>query len=200
MFAFYTLMQKGEHLTRETLLQLLDTHWSSIGFGNKQYEEKMKAHGRELLIGFYERGYDPSIIPISLEEAFKIKITPQLTIGGRIDRIDKHNDGTLEIIDYKTGTAPKSRDVSNDPQLTVYALSASSGGIFRKISKKVIVSFYFFEGQIKISATRNQAQLEAIREEIKDKAEEIKRSEFLPTPGKHCDFCEFRLICDAWRL
>jgi CRISPR/Cas system-associated exonuclease Cas4 (RecB family) len=96
----------------------------------------------------------------------------------------------MEIIDYKTGQAPKSRDVTKDEQLTVYALSA--------VGKKVIVSFYFFEGQEKISATRTKEELEKAKTDITEKANQMERSNFAPTPGKHCDFCEFRLICEAW--
>ena len=65
-------------------------------------------------------------------------------------------------------------------------------------SEKVIVSFYFFEDQMKVSATRTKEQLTAAREEIASRADEISRSTFPATPGKYCDFCEFRLICEAW--
>ena len=198
MRAFYELVKQGKHPTKETLLQLLDDHWSSIGYGGKQYEEKMKAHGRELLMGFYEKGYDEKIIPVALEEPFKIKITPTLTLGGKIDRVDTFADGTLEIIDYKTGTAPKSRDVTKDPQLTVYALSASTGGMFHTPPKKVVVSFYFFEDQKKVSSARTKEELDAAKKDIADQAAKIEQSDFAPTPGKHCDFCDFRLICEAW--
>ncbi len=136
MHAFYSSLQKGNKPTKKDLLRLLDEYWSSLGFGDRVYEEKMKRQGRDILNGFYDKGYDPKVIPTSLEEPFRIKITPMLTLGGKIDRIDTLRDGTTEIIDYKTGTAPKSRDVSKDLQLTVYAMAAGS--------KKVIVSFYFF--------------------------------------------------------
>jgi len=180
------------------LLRLFDERWSPIGFGDKTYEAKMKKHGVEILTGFYTKGYDPKIVPTALEEPFKIKITPTLTLGGKIDRMDTLADGTIEIIDYKTGQAPKNRDVTRDPQLTVYALSAASGGIYKRPPEKVIVSFYFFEDQKKVSATRTKEQLETAKQEIAQKADEIARSDFHATPGKHCDFCEFRLICEAW--
>lgn len=197
--AFYELIKLGDHPTKEILLRLLEDHWVSVGFGDKKYEEKMKKHGSELLLGFYKNGYDPKRIPTSLEEPFKIKITPQLTLGGKIDRIDTLPDGSIEIIDYKTGQAPKARDVTKDPQLTVYALSAvSGGGIYHTNLEKVIVSFYFFEGQEKITATRTHEELEQAKKDIKEKADEMERSDFAPTAGKHCDFCEFRLICEAW--
>ncbi len=186
MYEFY--MRK--HRTKQDLLRLLDTHWSRVGYGDKKYEEKMKRHGRELLEGYFDKGYDSKVIPTGLEEPFKLKITPTLTLGGKIDRIDTLPDGTVEIIDYKTGTAPKARNPKKDLQLTVYAMA---GG-----SKKVIVSFYFFEDQAKVSATRTKEQLAEAKDEIAKRADEISRSDFRPTPGKYCDFCEFRLICEAW--
>ena len=70
--AFYDLARNGENPSKETLLKLLDTHWSPIGFGDKGYEEKMKKRGRELLIGFFEKGYDPKKLPHELEQPFKI--------------------------------------------------------------------------------------------------------------------------------
>jgi DNA helicase-2/ATP-dependent DNA helicase PcrA len=197
--AFYELVKAGEKPTKDILLNLLEKHWSSLGYGDRGYEEKMKKHGLELLEGFYEKGYDPARIPKDLEASFKIHITPSLTLGGRIDRVDTFPDGKLEIIDYKTGQAPKTRDPGSDPQLTVYALAATDEGIYKKTPEQVIVSFYFFESQEKVSATRTKEQLAAIKQEVAQKAEEISKSDFHPTPGKHCGFCEFRLICEAWQ-
>lgn len=196
--AFYELVIDGKHPTKSTLLHLFDDQWTSVGYGDKKYEEKMKTHGKDLLEGFFDKGYDPKVIPQALEEPFKIKISPALTLGGKIDRIDRLPGGVTEIIDYKTGQSPKSRDPSRDPQLTVYALSASTGGIYKDPPKKVIVSFYFFEDQQKITATRSNEELKEAREEIAAKAKEIEQSDFRAKPGKYCDFCEFRLICEAW--
>ncbi len=196
---FYERIKQGEKAHPEMLLELLDTLWSSIGFGDKAYEKKMKLHGKDLLTSFYTHAFDPARIPLSLEHPFRIKISPELKLGGKIDRVDRLTDGTLEIIDYKTGHAPKARDVKNDLQLTVYAMAATDEGLYRQPVDKVIVSFYFFEGDEKISATRTQEQIDEARIKIRTKAEEISTSIFTPTPGKHCDFCEFRLICEAWQ-
>ncbi len=197
--AFYELVRQKHVPTKDALIRLLDDYWMPVGYGNKAYEERMKSHGRELLAGFYDKGFDQKRIPTALEQPFKIKITPRLSLGGKIDRVDELTGGKIEIIDYKTGQAPKTRDVSHDPQLTVYALAATDEGIYKKTPEQVIVSFYFFESHEKISATRTSVQLTQIKKEIIQKADEISKSDFHPTPGKHCDFCEFRLICEAWQ-
>lgn len=197
--AFYDGVAQGEKPTYHYIVSLYDRFWSSLGFGDRVYEKKVHDHGQELLKGFIEKGFDKNRIPSKLEESFKIKITPYLTLGGKIDRIDPLPDGKIEIIDYKTGQAPKSKDVTKDLQLTVYAMAARDEGILKRKPEDVIVSFYFFEGQEKISASRTQEQLDTAKEFIAKTANEISTSDFRPTPGKHCDFCEFRLICEAWQ-
>ncbi len=142
--AFYELVKQDMHPTKDTLVGLLNNYWNSIGYGDKGYEEKMKKQGVKLLTEFYEKGYDPKRIPTDLEQPFRLKITPTLKLGGRIDRVDELTDGKIEIIDYKTGQAPKGRDVTQDLQLTVYALAATDDGIYKKIPEKVIVSFLLF--------------------------------------------------------
>jgi DNA helicase-2/ATP-dependent DNA helicase PcrA len=51
----------------------------------------------------------------------------------------------------------------------------------------------------KVSAVQTKEQLEGVKVEIQATAKSIAESDFSPTPGKHCDFCEFRLICEAWK-
>jgi DNA helicase-2/ATP-dependent DNA helicase PcrA len=196
--AFYERNRAGEVRTKDVLFDLYEKHWKSVVIPDKYHRDRLKLHGHDLLNEFFDTAYSPDQIPEKLEETFKIRITPMLTLGGKIDRADRRADGTLEIIDYKTGQAPKSRNVGDDLQLTVYALAATQGSERQK-PDNVIVSFYFLEGQQKFSATRTQEQLTQAKEKIADIAQNITTSDFRPTPGKHCDFCEFRLICEAWQ-
>jgi ATP-dependent helicase/nuclease subunit B len=54
-----------------------------------------------------------------------------LTLTGRADRIDQLEDGSLVIIDYKTGAVPKKNEVLSglEPQLQLLALIAQKNGI-----------------------------------------------------------------------
>ena len=56
-------------------------------------------------------------------------VTPDFTLSARADRLDVLRDGTLAIIDYKTGAPPSPREVrSLAPQLPLEALIARAGG------------------------------------------------------------------------
>jgi len=199
MQEFYTRVIKGERPTEKELLLIYESKWSSSGFMSKTYEKDMKAHGEELLKEYYKKGFNTKTKTIAVEQGFKIKISKDITLGGRIDRVDRRHDGILEIIDYKTGAAPKKRDPSEDFQLFLYALAASDKGVFDENPEHIVVSFYFFEGQERLSGTRSKEQLQQVKEEIIETANEIGVSNFHPTPGMYCAFCEYRLICEAWK-
>jgi len=53
-----------------------------------------------------------------------------LTLKGRADRIDRLPDGTLSILDYKTGAVPSKAEVASgiEPQLQLLAMLAETGG------------------------------------------------------------------------
>ncbi len=63
------------------------------------------------------------------------------TLKGRADRINTQADGSLKIIDYKTGRVPTGKDVHKgfQPQLPLLALIASVGG-FKNMSKASVAS------------------------------------------------------------
>ena len=201
---FYQRAIAGQNPTKEDLLKILEENWSPLGYPSKAHEEKYKKEGKKILSEFYDKSYNPQLLPLALEQVFSIKISPTLKIGGRIDRIDKVATG-IEIIDYKTGKSPTKKEIEKDLQMTVYAMAAVDGtltymGILERAPKpeEVKVSFYFFDSQEKISTYRRQEDFETVKQELIKKAEEISQSDFSPTPGKHCDFCEYKLICEAW--
>lgn len=126
-----------------------------------------------------------------------IKAKQGLRIGGRIDRIDEAKSG-MEIIDYKTGKVIDQKELDKSLQMSVYALAATDPGVLGQNPEDVVLSFYFLDKGEKKSTSRTKKQLLKAKKDLIKKAKEIEKSKFKPTPGVWCDFCEYRLICEAW--
>ncbi len=180
---FYTESDK------EYLRKMLEKHWIHRGYGSKKEAEENKNIGWECLEKFFYDEKKQGRIPYTVERSFTIYVEG-VKVSGRIDRIDKLEDGTYEIIDYKTGKSG-SYDVKKDLQLSVYALAARD-------SLKIPVSRYsliFLENGEWVTATRSEADIKKCIETITSVSQEIALSEFSATPGFHCNFCPYRMIC-----
>ncbi|MGB9911667.1 MAG: ATP-dependent helicase [Microgenomates group bacterium] len=194
---FYLQIKKGKKLKEEDLISLLTKNWVSEGYASKIHEKQAKEKGEEILRNFFRKEFNPKKIPKFLEQSFVIKLSPQLKIKGKIDRIDEEGE-KLEIIDYKTGKSWEQKEVDKSLQMTVYALAVTDQGIFAKKPENVVLSFYFLETGEKKSTVRTKEQLEEAKKELLKKAKEIEESNFEPRPSNLCDFCEYRLLCEAW--
>jgi len=194
---FYQEIRDGRKLTKTDLMKMLEINWSPVGYASKAHENKRKKQGERMLADFYEK-FDARTVPKDLEQPFIIKVSPQLKIGGKIDRIDE-KEGKLEIIDYKTGRVLDQNDIDKSLQLTVYALAAADKGIYGRKPDEVILTFYFLETTEKKSTKRTVEQLKQAKRELLEKAKEIEKSSFEPTPSNMCDYCDFKLICEAWQ-
>jgi len=66
---------------------------------------------------------------IALEREAKFPVGPNFTLTGRADRIERRADGSVFIMDYKTGAPPKQKDVESGtaPQLPLEAVMAEAG-------------------------------------------------------------------------
>jgi len=194
---FYQGIKQGKKLKEKDLWEILNNNWSSFGYASKAHEEKMKIQAKRMLKDFYQK-FDHKLVPKDLEQPFIIKVSPDLKVGGKIDRVDEIKDGKLEIIDYKTGKTWEQKELDNSLQMTVYALAASDKGIYDKKPEDLILTFYFLDSGQKKSTQRTKEQLEEAKQMIEEKAKEIQLSLFEPKPNNLCDFCEYKLICEAW--
>ena len=187
---FYRVLMDGSGEVSMGLMgELYEKNWVSAGFESKEHEEARREQGLEMLQDFYDKNSTPWVVPEFVEKNFSIKIGEYI-FTGRIDRIDKLEDGTYEVLDYKTG---KSRALTKPHklQMAVYALAC------REIFHIPVsgLAFYFLEDGEKISMKEVPKDLDKVRDEILENIAEIKASEFNPTPGFLCNFCDYRVIC-----
>ncbi|WP_298566861.1 double-strand break repair protein AddB [uncultured Aliiroseovarius sp.] len=102
------------------------------------------------------------------------------TLGAKADRIDRRNDGQLEIYDYKTGTPPNAKMQKHfDKQLLLEAVIANLGG-FRDLSERQTASICYIgltpkkEERTDLSqadVTIAQAEFEALVQAYQDPAQ-----------------------------
>jgi len=81
-----------------------------------------------------------------VESAFTIPTAdPPFTLTAKADRLELYADGTLAIVDYKTGTLPRMVDVHAglSPQLPLEAALAAQGG-FASLGKRSVVALEFW--------------------------------------------------------
>ena len=200
---FYLSYKRGEKITKDSLVELLEKDWIKKGYTTKSYETAMFERGRKYLLDYYQNEFDPKTKTIVLEQPFMATINNgqrSVKIGGKIDRIDDLGGGKIEIIDYKTGRVPSQRQVDTDLQLSIYALAVSeiNEPPFDRNPKDVILSLYFFDNQKKITTKRSPSQIQSDKEKIFDWIEKIESSDFKCSGNIVCTSCEYKMFCNVY--
>ena len=179
-------------MSEKRLLDLYDEFWQADGYKSKEERETYQANGRAALKKFWlsYQAKPPREI-LFLEKRFSFKLGDD-TIKGTIDRVDRLADGTLEIIDYKTGRAKTKLEFKDKRQLILYQLFLEEF-----LSERVsALSFYYLENGEKRSFTSSEKDLAKLRQEVGAEIAAIKKRNFAPTPSPLCAFCDFNSICE----
>ena len=197
---FYEIIIKGIEVNKELLLEFYEKNWSREGFLSSEHVEQQYLKGKKILGDYYENNKENFGSPFYLEKEFVYKIAPEISLKGYFDRVDLFPDGTVEIIDYKTGEIKdlekKKKEAKKSYQLSIYALAGKE--VFGWNLDQTRLSLYYLEQNEKIFVVKNMKELIGVKEEIIQTVEKIKKSSFAPTKGYHCNFCAYRKICPLW--
>ncbi len=189
---FYNRIKEGESPSLDLLRDVYDKCWIGTGYMNKAHENTRKEKGWEMMEKFYQFESNRNFkVPAFMERNFRLKMG-EVAFSGRIDRIDKLEDGSYEVVDYKTGSSKKNIKLDKDLQLSLYALACKE--IFGiRVSK---LSLFYLEDCSKASTTRSEGDMDTIRAELVEAANAIKASDFTASPGFPCGFCEYKVLCN----
>ncbi|PLX26966.1 hypothetical protein C0583_05245 [Candidatus Parcubacteria bacterium] len=167
-------------------------YWMDEGYASKEEAGKYKKQGQDMirsLHAYYESAKWPDVL--FCEKSFTCKISNYF-FKGSIDRVDRLEDGTLEIVDYKTGTAKKSLSYKEKRQLILYKIALEEG-LGERVSKQ---SFIYLENTSIQSFVSTEKEEEKLKQEIIATIEEMKKGDFSAKPGFLCDYCDFNNICE----
>jgi putative RecB family exonuclease len=154
--------------------------------------------------------------PARVEQKFNLELTPELTVRGRIDRLEMGPDGEALVIDYKYSAANKIKERVKDQdrgdvvQAGLYLLAAvkqfqlmPAGMLYCGLRKDVEWGGWHLPiaGLEKIGESCTPARLEELTRAAEAKALEVFASitsgdiAVRPADEKKCDWCDYRDIC-----
>jgi len=188
---YFDSVNLGRAKSDEELIELfrLDLAEARIQepYQHELYEKQGVAQLREFLATARTL---PSAQVLHTEQSFEIRVGPT-TVVGRIDRIDRRADGSVAIVDYKTGKARDQENADESLQLSLYGIAAKEKWGYTVGS----LIFYNLEENVAVTTTRNEAQLLGARSRVEAAAQGIAGGKFVARTGMHCNFCAYRSLC-----
>ena len=143
---------------------------------------------------------DPSRLePAERELYVETTLDDGLVLRGYVDRLDVAPTGELRVVDYKTGRAPSEAfEAKAMFQMRFYALVLwRSRGIVPRLLQLV----YLGDGQV-LRFHPDEAELLATERKLRALWKAIEHAattgDWRPSPGRLCDWCDFKALCPAF--
>lgn len=188
---FYDAKRFGREVAPEELMRMFEDGIAQAGIADRYQYDLYLRQGREQISQFYElASTTPEPNVLETERSFELQ-AGGAKLRGRIDRIDRTDDGGLVIVDYKTGKPKSQKDADESLQLSLYALAIKE--LFGKRAEKLV--FYNLEDNTAMSTTRLDAELDAASVRVQEVAESIAQAKYPAKPGYQCTFCPYRNLC-----
>jgi putative RecB family exonuclease len=186
--------------------QLVRQGWVREGYRDDAQSEAV----RERAAGWvrdYLADVDPRTEPIGVERTVSAP-TPALVLSGRVDRIDERPDGSVVVVDYKTGRRPPAdHDARASLALAVYAVAAA-----RTLRRPcAVVELHHLPTGTVAAAAHEEASLARKVAEAESIAREARAADeayaagsatertFPVRPSGSCGWCDFRAACPEGR-
>jgi len=130
---------------------------------------------------------------LAVEQEFRLPVD-RFQVLGYIDRVDRVDDETVAIVDYKSNRQIFTREeLDNDLQLSIYAMAAR---MLWPWARKVRLGLYLLRHGILMETTRTEENLVAAREYIAMLGQETEHATVFPARlNENCVWCDHSAQC-----
>ncbi len=173
----------------------LEAAWDPEPFS--PFDAVWKRKAESLLTDLYELWPEDSENAVALERELALQLGGAAWTG-RADRIERTSQGTLRIVDYKTGSKMPSRtEAASSLQLGYYLLAAradpSLGGDVAEAE-----AWYPRGGLVDRRRRFSPENLIDVRTRLEEIAGDIRAEIWGPSVGEGCRWCGVKSVCPAW--
>lgn len=174
----------------------LEESWISAGYSSPEEAAEALAEGRELITQYVESYKAKPTIGKTLfvEKQLRADLGAFVLIG-RIDRIDERDDGTLEIVDYKSGReATTIEELRDDIAMNCYQLLVRS----KMPGRRVLSTIVALRTNHEMSYEPSDEELESFKRDLEALGIEIiekNYDELRPIAKPICLDCDFVPLC-----
>jgi superfamily I DNA/RNA helicase/RecB family exonuclease len=128
----HDVMEHAVDIDVESLWRAVESRWGELEFESEWQSEAEKRRARvmtEGLAGYLRDFVSANGELLGAESAFQLEVD-QAVLRGTVDRVERQKDGSVVIVDLKTGRhIPSADDALANPQLGSYQLALATGAL-----------------------------------------------------------------------
>jgi superfamily I DNA/RNA helicase/RecB family exonuclease len=193
----------SQRLTADDIRALFEERWKSADMPTGWYGEKQRLRAHGMVEKVIELVQDRADRLLACEQPFHVSLD-RAVLTGRVDRLERDEDGRLVVVDLKTGkTKPTRAEVPSDPQLGAYQVAVEEGafdavapGERRSGGAELIQLGNGTRGAVQRQPALSECEdpLWAHRM-VHDTARGMAGVRFVATPNSYCVMCPVRRSC-----
>ncbi|MBI4363316.1 MAG: PD-(D/E)XK nuclease family protein, partial [Candidatus Doudnabacteria bacterium] len=177
---------------KDALYKFYEQTWSDDWYTDAIQKQNYFKLGYKMLDSFYSQFAQSPKPIVFLEQKFKLKLD-QYKFVGKIDRADLNPDGSVDIIDYKTGQSKQKLTPDDKSQLLIYQWAATE-----EFKQKVnSLSYWYLESlREPVTFVGSKQEVDEVKakilETVKEIIEAVKTNSFLNLDRKRSHDCRYR--------
>lgn len=176
----------------------LEEDWIGAGYSSQQEMQEALSEGKDIIRNYVAaiQAQEPTTTTILVEKQLRMEVG-DFDLIGRVDRVDEHNDGLLEVVDYKSGrNSVSEEDIRNDIAMNCYHHLVQNR--FPDVPIALSIVALRTNSKATVQLTNNEAG--EFLEDVRGLGNSILNKNWEdsePVEKPLCESCDFRKLC--WR-